>query len=186
MARSARVTSIDAVQRFAGVLRRFQEDASGALENLAMELQRALDWIQNNQKDYWALQVRRSYERVGEAKANLQQRQTYHRVGDHEPSCIDRSNVIVIARRPGSTSVAPLAGTIETTLGARSIASSYRVAYSSKNATTRGMNASNVGYRPRSPSYSTSRPDSAPTHSKPRPCSYSIARRPPAGPSASK
>ena len=99
MARSAKVTSIDAVQRFAGMLRLFQEEASAALENLGVEVQRATDWVQNDRKNYWSTQARRAYETFGAAKADLQRKQVYHRIGDHQPSCIEEKRALERAKR---------------------------------------------------------------------------------------
>jgi len=99
MGRAAKVTSIDAVQAFANALRCFQDDASSALENLASEIHRATDWVQHGQKDHWALQIRRGYEQLSEAKANLQRSRVAKRVADHEPSCIEEKKALERAKR---------------------------------------------------------------------------------------
>lgn len=99
MGRPAKVTSIDAVQAFASALRCFQDDASSSLENLASEIFRATDWIQNHQKDHWTLQIRHGYEQVSEAKANLQRSRVAKRVADHEPSCIEEKKALERAKR---------------------------------------------------------------------------------------
>ena len=99
MSRSAKVTSTDAVETFANALRCFQDNASTALENLNVAIQRALGWIQNEQKNYWALQVRRGYEQLGEAKANLQLARTAKRIAGHEPSCVDEKRAVERTKR---------------------------------------------------------------------------------------
>lgn len=99
MSRSAKVTSIDAVKTFAAALRCFQDNASTALDNVNMAGQRALGWIQDEQKGYWALQVRRSYERLGEARAALHLARTTKRIAGHEPSCVDEKRAVERAQR---------------------------------------------------------------------------------------
>ena len=99
MGRAAKVTSIDSVRIFAASMQCFQDDAATALENLASEIQRAIEWVQSDQKGYWELQVRRGHERVGEAKANLQRSLVAKRVSDHEPSCIEERKALEKAKR---------------------------------------------------------------------------------------
>ncbi len=99
MSRSAKVTSIDAVRTFSAALRRFQEDAAAALDSTNLATQHALEWIRHDRKDYWARQVRRGYEQLGEAKANLQQCLTFGRVGDHRPSCIEEKRALERAKQ---------------------------------------------------------------------------------------
>jgi len=99
MARSAKVTSIDALQTFAGALRRFGHVASSALEELELELQRAVDWIQEDRKSYWKHELHRGWEQVAEARVNLQRAQTIRRMVDREPSCVDERRALEKARR---------------------------------------------------------------------------------------
>ena len=99
MGRSARVTSIAAVQRFGAALRCFQDEASRVLENLEMEIRRAVDWIQREQKEYWTRQLRCSEEQVQEAKLNLEGCRMFKRIGHHEPSCIEEKRALERAKR---------------------------------------------------------------------------------------
>lgn len=99
MGRAARITSIDAVGTVNAALRRFQEEATSALQDLEMEVQRALDWIQHDRKDYWRNQVRRSSERTSEAKLALQQSQTFRRIGDYQPACREEKKMLDAATR---------------------------------------------------------------------------------------
>ena len=99
MGRSAKVTSIDAVRAFSAALRRFQEDAAAALDGTNLATQRALEWIRHDRKDYWARQVKRGYEQLGEAKANLQRCLTFGRIADHRPSCIEEKRALERAKR---------------------------------------------------------------------------------------
>lgn len=99
MGRSARVTSIAAVQEFAAAIRGFQDEASRALENLGMQIRRAVDWIQRDQKQYWTRQLRCSDEQVQEAKLNLERCRMFKRIGHHEPSCIEEKRDLERAKR---------------------------------------------------------------------------------------
>jgi hypothetical protein len=87
MPRSARLTSIDAVDTLAAAVRRFQEEAGSALMELQLEVNRVLDWIDNDRPGYWKNQVRRGWERLAEARADLERAQWQQRVAGHEPTC---------------------------------------------------------------------------------------------------
>jgi hypothetical protein len=71
MSGSARIQTIDAVALLANALRQFGEDANVALIDLDLEMNRALDWIQRERRDYWEAQVRRAWEQINEARAEL-------------------------------------------------------------------------------------------------------------------
>ena len=99
MGRSARITSVDAVQDLAAAVVSFRGQAAAALDDLDMELRRAVEWIHHDRKEYWAQEVRRGYERVSEARVQLQQAQTSRRVADHEASCLDEKKALDRAKR---------------------------------------------------------------------------------------
>ena len=58
----------------AAALRSFEEDAGGALADLQMQINRVLEWIHHDRKEYWAERVRRGHQEVAEAKQNLERR----------------------------------------------------------------------------------------------------------------
>jgi len=99
MPRFARVTSIDALQAMSAALECFHADASNALDELGMQIRRALQWINHDCRDYWAQEVRRGFERVAEARVQLQQALTFRRVGEHQPSCVDEKKALEKAKR---------------------------------------------------------------------------------------
>jgi hypothetical protein len=99
MGGAARVTSIDAVRTIAAALQVFRSDATTALDDLQLEVRRALQWIQHDRKEYWAQEVRRGWERVAEARVQLQQCLTFRRVADQRPSCIDEKRALEVANR---------------------------------------------------------------------------------------
>jgi hypothetical protein len=99
MARSANVTSIDAVQRMATAMQAFRDAAASAVDDLQVEVRRALEWIHHDRKEYWSEGARRGWERVSEARIQLQQAQTYRRMADQRPSCVDEKRALDAANR---------------------------------------------------------------------------------------
>ncbi|NLE39132.1 MAG: hypothetical protein GX621_14005 [Pirellulaceae bacterium] len=87
MPRSAKLISIDAVRDMAAALTRFGDEAVSALDELDINVRRALEWIDHDRKDFWSHEVRRGWERVGEARAELEKAQTYRKMADETPSC---------------------------------------------------------------------------------------------------
>ena len=99
MAQAAKVTSIDAVGRMAAALQAFRAEAGSGLDDLQMEIQRGLQWIHHDCKEYWSVEVRRGTERVTAARLHLQQAMMYRRVADHQPTCIDEKRALAAAKR---------------------------------------------------------------------------------------
>ena len=99
MVHGARLTSIDAVQTMAAAVESFRHDAASALDDLEMEIRRALEWILDDRREFWTHEVRRGWERLTEARVQLQQARTFRRVGDHDPSCIDEKKAVERAKR---------------------------------------------------------------------------------------
>jgi hypothetical protein len=99
MTQGAKLTSIDAVQAMAAAMDAFHRDAMTALEDLSMEIRRALEWIQHDRRDHWGHEVRRGWERTAEARVQLQQAMTFRRIGDRDPSCIDEKKALEKTKR---------------------------------------------------------------------------------------
>lgn len=95
----ARLTRIDAVQEMAAAVDAFRNEASAALEGLDMEIQRAVEWIHNDRHDHWNHQVRRGWERITEARVQLQQAMTARRIGNRDPACIDEKKALAQAKQ---------------------------------------------------------------------------------------
>ncbi|HBO42729.1 MAG TPA: hypothetical protein DD670_02080 [Planctomycetaceae bacterium] len=87
MPRSAKLISIDAVRDMAAALTRFGDEAVAAIDELDINVRRALEWIDHDRKNFWSHEVRRGWERVGEARAELEKAQTYRKMADETPSC---------------------------------------------------------------------------------------------------
>lgn len=98
MARGAKVRSIDAVGTFSAALKNFEEEATGALTSLDMEVRRALEWIHQERKEYWKQQVRRRQDKVAEARGDLGRCMTY-RSTDERPSCHEEKIALEKAKR---------------------------------------------------------------------------------------
>ena len=95
----ARLTRIDAVAEMAAAVEAFRNEAAAALESLDLEIRRALEWIHHDRREHWDHEVRRGWERITEARVQLQQAMTARRVDDHDPACIDEKKVLARAKR---------------------------------------------------------------------------------------
>jgi hypothetical protein len=99
MARSAKLISIDAVRDMAAALTTFGDEVVAALDELDINVRRALDWIEHDRKNFWGLEVRRGWERVGEARADLEKALTYRKMADQSPSCRQERAMLEKAKR---------------------------------------------------------------------------------------
>jgi len=99
MARSAKVISIDAVRELSAALTIFGEEATAALDDLEINVRRAIEWIEQDRKQYWETAVRRGWEQVGEARAELEKALTYRKVADRTPSCREERAALEKAKR---------------------------------------------------------------------------------------
>ena len=99
MSGSANVNSIDAVARLAAALDRYKEETLVALDQLQMEIRRAIEWIGHERKDFWDREVRLGWQRVTEARTELQRRMTNQAVKDHKPACREEKLALEKAKR---------------------------------------------------------------------------------------
>ena len=95
----ARLTRIDAVQEMAAAVDAFRNEATAIVEGLDMEIRHALEWIHHDRHDHWNHQVRRGWERITEARVQLQQAMTARRIGEHDPACIDEKKALARAKQ---------------------------------------------------------------------------------------
>jgi len=77
MSHFARVQSIDALGVFAAALRSFGDEASVALAELEAEVNRAIQWVRYDLKEYWTQQIRLAQTEVAEARLNLERKQMF-------------------------------------------------------------------------------------------------------------
>jgi hypothetical protein len=98
MSGSAQIQSIEAVGLLSGALRRFAEESSVALIDLDLELNRALQWIHEDRRDYWADQIRRAWEQINEARQELD-RSMANAIGGQRPTCHEERKALERAKR---------------------------------------------------------------------------------------
>ena len=89
----ANVNSVEAVRDFRGNLQRFGEQATDCLDSLHAQVHRMIDWLEHDRPAYWQQQVRRSFDRVAEARQSRQRCQMQS-VGDHRPSCTEEKQIL--------------------------------------------------------------------------------------------
>jgi hypothetical protein len=94
----ANVRNIDVVREFRAAVQVFLEEASGALQVIQMELQRAFDWIEHDRPHYWEGQLRRGFDLVAQTRAALSTCQM-RTVAGHRPSCIEEKQAVAAAKR---------------------------------------------------------------------------------------
>lgn len=99
MSRSAKVTSIEVLDRFTATLRCFQDDASTSLEDLEVEIHRAVDWINHTQKDHWRNEIHRGRDRVADAKAEYERARSARTFAGQEPTLLAEKKAIERAKR---------------------------------------------------------------------------------------
>lgn len=99
MARSAKLTSIDAVREMAVAMINFGDEAIQALDELDINVRRALDWIEQDRKKFWSHEIRRGWERFNEARTEYEKAKTYRKVGNDTPSCRQEQKTMEVAKR---------------------------------------------------------------------------------------
>jgi len=95
----ARLTRIDAAGEMVAAVDAFRNEANAVLESLDMEIRRALEWIHHDRHDHWNHEVRRGWDRITEARIQLQQAMTARRIGNHDPACIDEKKALARAKQ---------------------------------------------------------------------------------------
>jgi hypothetical protein len=99
MSRSARVTSIDILPLLAAALQKFRAEGAGAIDELEIELRRAVEWIHHDRKEFWMQELHRSHEAVNQARLQLQQARIAKRIGDQEAPCSEEKRALEKAKR---------------------------------------------------------------------------------------
>lgn len=105
MDRTARVHAIEAVDAMATALRQFGEELAAALDNLQSEIRRSIEWIDIDRRKYWEHEVERSWNRLSEARCELQRAQTFLRVSGQTPACRDERKAVERAKMRLETSL---------------------------------------------------------------------------------
>jgi hypothetical protein len=95
---SARVTSIEAVERFRAALARFGDQANSALLELDQQINRALHWLDHEAPARWREEIRRCYEQVARTRTAWENCMLRTVAGDR-PSCIEEEKAHRAAKR---------------------------------------------------------------------------------------
>ena len=95
---SAHVSSIDAVARFAGGVREFEDEARNVLIAFDQQTQRALEWLDHEQPMHWQRQIRLQYDEVARARSALANCEMRVVAGDR-PSCIEEEKALRAAKQ---------------------------------------------------------------------------------------
>lgn len=93
MVGSANIKDIQALRELRSALLRFAEEVKSTLEQLDLEVQREMRWLEHEQPRYWSLQLRMAYERISEARSALSTAEM-RTVAGHKPECIDEKKAL--------------------------------------------------------------------------------------------
>ncbi len=97
MSDAARVSSVEAVERFYRAVRVFQGEAENALLALDQQVSKVLAWYDYDAPHYWKEQVRRSYDEVARARTAYDTCRM-RTVADHRPSCYEEKEALAAAK----------------------------------------------------------------------------------------
>lgn len=97
MKRAAQITDVEQLRPLKTAMVRFQHDSADALEMLRMQIQRAVEWLEHDRPAYWKEEVRRRWEKVNAARAELE-RAKMRKVADREPPCRDEKAALAKAK----------------------------------------------------------------------------------------
>jgi hypothetical protein len=97
MTESANVTDIEALGALRAALCCFGEKAADALGAADMEIQRTVEWL-DDQLKYWQHEVRRWEDEVFHARTELARRRMM-RIGDRPPDCTEQEEALARARQ---------------------------------------------------------------------------------------
>lgn len=95
---AARVTSVEAIQRFYSAVRVFQDEADGALLSLDQQLAKALAWFDYDIPHYWKEQVRRAFDEVARARTTYETCKM-RTVAGRRPACDEERVALAAAKR---------------------------------------------------------------------------------------
>jgi len=97
MSNPARVESIDALKMFRRSIIKFIEAANVALGDAESEMQRRLNWLENEQDSYWQGQIRKRTEDVAKAKDAVRQKELFKDFAGRTPSADQEKKALRIA-----------------------------------------------------------------------------------------
>ncbi|HEX4793859.1 MAG TPA: hypothetical protein VH370_08715 [Humisphaera sp.] len=99
MSTPAKVGSIDHLRQFRAALVKFAESADAAIGDAESEIQRIINWVENDQASYWAGQHRKRQEAVVKAKEALRHKQLFKDVTGGRQATIEEEKAVALALR---------------------------------------------------------------------------------------
>jgi hypothetical protein len=98
MSDSAHITSTDAVREFRVALQQYEAEIRDAIDQLLLERQRSLDWVEQDRARYWPAEVRRASDAVIQARQDLERCEMAIRAQDRR-SCYEQRVALEKARQ---------------------------------------------------------------------------------------
>ncbi|HBH52465.1 MAG TPA: hypothetical protein DDY91_11290 [Planctomycetaceae bacterium] len=97
MAEFANVESVEAIARFRVALIQFEEETTGALDQLERQAQKFLHWLESDSASYWRLEVLRCHEKISRARSALDTAMM-RKTNDFRPACIEEKDNLRLAK----------------------------------------------------------------------------------------
>lgn len=86
----ANVKATDSIVAVKAALANFSKQTTDGLAELEAEVRRMVEWLEHDRPAYWKERLRRAYDKVGEAKDDLQRCLTFAASDSHRPSCTEQ------------------------------------------------------------------------------------------------
>ncbi|MEX0745912.1 MAG: hypothetical protein WD118_09960 [Phycisphaeraceae bacterium] len=95
----ARVESVDAIRQFRAGLWQFAEDARNAMGDAQSDLNRTLQWLENEQGPWWKSQLQKRHDQVLEARRKLDEKRLYRAPDGGKASTVEEEAALKLAIR---------------------------------------------------------------------------------------
>jgi hypothetical protein len=97
MSNPARVESVEALKMFRRAIIKFIESAQVAMGDAESEMQRRLNWLENEQDSHWQGQIRKRSEDVAKAKDAVRQKELFKDFAGRTPSADQEKKALRLA-----------------------------------------------------------------------------------------
>src|SRR5438874_32820 len=97
MSNPARVESIEALKMFRRAVIKFVEAANVAMGDAESEMQRRLNWLENEQDSHWQGQIRKRQEEVSKCRDAVRQKKLFKDFAGRTPSADQEEKALRIA-----------------------------------------------------------------------------------------
>jgi uncharacterized protein YPO0396 len=99
VSQAAYVRSSQAIDRFRGAVAQFRGETLQTLDEVRMEVDRFVEWLEHEQTAYWKSEILRWEGKVSEAKVDLHRARAATIDAEHTPSCLQEQKVLENAKR---------------------------------------------------------------------------------------